>query len=81
MGDDGAHGRGAGTEWAGMESTIRPCRLCGSDAVVIGMAFDGNTVDMESCDHCDTRRWSVQGEAVELDAVLAEVGLRSGRRR
>jgi hypothetical protein len=36
---------------------------------------------MESCDRCDTRLWSMAGEPVELDAVLTEVGLRSGRRR
>jgi hypothetical protein len=64
-----------------MESTLRPCRRCGGEAVLIAMQFDGNTVDMESCDRCDTRVWSVAGEPVELDHVLNEVGLRSSRRR
>ncbi len=45
------------------------------------MEFDGSVVDMESCDTCDTRLWSMAGEPVELHDVLAEVGLRSGRRR
>lgn len=64
-----------------MDSTIRPCRRCAADAVVIAMEFDGNVVDMESCDKCDTRLWSMAGEPVELQEVLIEVGLRSGRRR
>lgn len=64
-----------------MDSTIRPCRRCTADAVVIEMQFDGSVVDMESCDRCDTRLWSMAGEPVDLGAVLTEVGLRSGRRR
>ena len=64
-----------------MQSTVRPCRRCGAEAVVIAMQFDGNVVDMESCDRCATRLWSMAGQPVELDEVLTEVGLRSGRRR
>ena len=42
------------------------------------MEFDGNVVDMESCDKCDTRLWSMAGEPVDLDARTRRAGGQRG---
>lgn len=35
---------------------------------------------MESCDTCDTRRWHLAGEQIDLQEALNQVGEHSGRR-
>jgi hypothetical protein len=49
------------------------CRACGNETVEIGMSIDGSSLTMRSCSLCDTRSWHRDGEAVELDGVLADL--------
>ncbi|MEM9565255.1 MAG: hypothetical protein AAGA93_21715 [Actinomycetota bacterium] len=58
-----------------------PCDLCGDELSVIRIVVDGNTLLMESCDGCDTRRWQLAGERIDLQQALDEVGEHAGRRR
>lgn len=57
------------------------CGRCGYDVSTITIEVDGNVLLMESCDNCDTRRWQLAGEPVELQKALDHVGEHSGRRR
>jgi hypothetical protein len=51
------------------------------ELVAIRMVVDGNDLVMESCEKCDTRRWQLAGEQIDLQQALAEVGEHVGRRR
>ena len=72
---------------SGQESRIaqkpgtEPCGRCGADQSAIRINVDGNTLLMESCDSCDTRRWQLEGERIDLQEALTQVGEHSGRRR
>lgn len=59
----------------------RRCRTCKHELVTIAMTVDGNVLDMESCETCDIRSWSLSGAPVDLELVLQQVGEHSGRRR
>jgi hypothetical protein len=48
---------------------------------VIRINVDGNDLLMESCDSCDTRRWQLAGERIDLQEALSQVGEHAGRRR
>ncbi|MGB5759408.1 MAG: hypothetical protein WBM50_21010 [Acidimicrobiales bacterium] len=58
-----------------------PCGRCGGEQAAIEINVDGNTLLMESCDGCDTRRWHLAGERIDLQEALNQVGEHSGRRR
>lgn len=49
------------------------CPNCGNELVEIGLTIDGSRLMMRSCSVCDTRSWHRDGEAVELDGVLADL--------
>ena len=57
------------------------CPACDVELVTIHIMVDGNELVMESCQHCDERRWHLAGEQIELERALAEVGEHAGRRR
>ena len=57
------------------------CGVCNQELVSIVMAVDGQDLVMVSCQKCDTRAWTLDGEPVDLQHALAEVGEHSGRRR
>lgn len=58
-----------------------PCRACGAELSAIRIEVDGNTLLMESCDGCDTRRWHLEGQRIDLQEALDQVGEHAGRRR
>ncbi|MDH3299007.1 MAG: hypothetical protein OES24_00700 [Acidimicrobiia bacterium] len=60
---------------------MTPCGRCGHDVSTVHIEVDGNVLIMESCDNCDTRRWQLAGETVELQQALDHVGEHAGRRR
>jgi hypothetical protein len=49
------------------------CERCERPVVVIQMELTGTEAAMRSCTYCDTRRWSLDGNTVGLDDVLAAV--------
>ena len=57
------------------------CGRCGHEVSTITIEVDGNVLLMESCDNCDTRRWQLAGEPIELQQALDHVGEHTGRRR
>ena len=57
------------------------CESCSVELVTIRMTVDGNDLVMESCQRCDTRRWQLAGEQIDLQRALDEVGEHAGRRR
>ncbi len=62
-------------------SRAEQCGVCNQELVSIVMAVDGQDLVMLSCQKCDTRCWTLDGEPVDLQHALAEVGEHSGRRR
>ncbi|MEM7321982.1 MAG: hypothetical protein AAF531_02755 [Actinomycetota bacterium] len=58
-----------------------PCDACGAPLSAIRINVDGRTLLMESCDGCDTRRWQLAGEEIDLQEALNQVGEHAGRRR
>ncbi len=60
---------------------MSPCGRCGHDVSIVHIEVDGNILMMESCDNCDTRRWQLAGEPIELQQALDHVGEHTGRRR
>ncbi|MDH4276515.1 MAG: hypothetical protein OEZ14_08035 [Acidimicrobiia bacterium] len=60
---------------------MTPCGRCGQDVSTVHIEVDGNVLMMESCDNCDTRRWQLAGEPIELQHALDHVGEHTGRRR
>lgn len=57
------------------------CERCQAEMVSIRMTVDGNDLVMESCQHCDIRRWHLAGREIDLEQALAQVGEHVGRRR
>ncbi len=57
------------------------CGRCGHEVSTVNIEVDGNVLMMESCDNCDTRRWQLAGEPIELQQALDHVGEHTGRRR
>jgi hypothetical protein len=43
--------------------------------VEITIVLEGDDVTMQSCSACDHRSWQREGEAVDLDGVLTDMGL------
>jgi hypothetical protein len=41
--------------------------------VEIELTVDGSDLVMRSCSTCDTRTWRRDGEAVDLDGVIADI--------
>ena len=60
---------------------MTPCGRCGQEVSTVHIEVDGNVLMMESCDNCDTRRWQLAGEPIELQQALDHVGEHTGRRR
>jgi len=60
---------------------LTACGRCGHEVSTVDIEVDGNILMMESCDNCDTRRWELAGEPIELQAALDHVGEHTGRRR
>ncbi|MFT7598001.1 MAG: hypothetical protein ACI8TP_000921 [Acidimicrobiales bacterium] len=58
----------------------RRCLVCKTELVTIAMTVDGNVLDMESCETCDVRSWSLGGAPIDLELVLQQVGEHAGRR-
>ncbi len=86
----GINGQGATTPGpTGADPTVRNrtldeltlCGRCGHEVSTINIEVDGNVLIMESCDNCDTRRWQLAGERIELQQALDHVGEHAGRRR
>lgn len=63
------------------ESQRRSCRICSSQVSQINIKVDGNTLILESCDQCDARRWRLDGQPIDLQQALDEVGEHTGRRQ
>jgi hypothetical protein len=59
----------------------KPCEACNAPLSAIRINVDGRTLLMESCDGCDTRRWQLAGEQIDLQEALNQVGEHAGRRR
>ena len=59
----------------------KPCEACSAPLSAIRINVDGRTLLMESCDGCDTRRWQLAGEQIDLQEALNQVGEHAGRRR
>lgn len=59
----------------------KPCDACGAPLSAIKINVDGRTLLMESCDGCDTRRWQLAGEQIDLQEALNQVGEHAGRRK
>lgn len=59
----------------------KPCETCRAPLSAIRINVDGRTLLMESCDGCDTRRWQLAGEQIDLQEALNQVGEHAGRRR
>ncbi len=57
------------------------CGRCGHEVSTVHIEVDDNVLMMESCDNCDTRRWQLAGEPIELKDALDTVGEHTGRRR
>lgn len=57
------------------------CERCGGELIHITMVIDGDDLVMESCERCDTRRWRLGGEPIDLRQALAKVGQQAARRR
>lgn len=69
-------------ESPGPQPNAQPlCGTCGAELAIIRINVDGNTLLMESCDGCDTRRWQLAGERIDLQEALDQVGEHAGRRR
>jgi hypothetical protein len=49
------------------------CEVCGGDLVEIELTVDGRDLVMSSCSTCDTRTWRSDGDAIELDGVIADL--------
>lgn len=64
------------------EPTVGPgsCRVCTSSVSRININVDGNDLILESCDHCDARRWRLDGQSIDLQQALDEVGEHVGRK-
>ncbi len=58
----------------------RSCRICTAPVSQINMKVDGNVLILESCDECDSRRWRLDGQPIDLKQALDEVGEHAGRR-
>jgi hypothetical protein len=43
--------------------------------VEITIMLEGEDVTMQSCSACDHRKWARQGESIEIDGVLGDMGL------
>lgn len=43
--------------------------------VEITITLEDQDVTMRSCSACDHRTWARQGEAIEIDGVLGDMGL------
>ena len=63
-----------------MDVDAAACPECGGPAVAITLKVDDRLVMMRSCNPCDRRWWSVDGELVEVGDVLGVTGSRSRSR-
>ncbi len=59
----------------------RSCRICTAPVSQINIKVDGNVLILESCDECDSRRWRLDGQPIDLKKALDEVGEHAGRRQ
>lgn len=59
----------------------RSCRICSAPVSQININVDGNALILESCDECDSRRWHLDGQPIDLKRALDEVGEHAGRRQ
>jgi len=57
------------------------CGRCGHEVSMVNIEVDSTVLVMESCDNCDTRRWHLAGEQIDLQQALDQVGEHAGRRR
>jgi hypothetical protein len=51
------------------------CPRCDRSLVEITITLEGDDVTMRSCSACDHRSWQREGQAVDLDGVLTDMGL------
>lgn len=51
------------------------CPRCDRVMVEITITLEGEDVTMQSCSACDHRAWAREGEAIEIDGVLGDLGL------
>jgi hypothetical protein len=51
------------------------CPRCDRFTVEITIRLEGVDVTMQSCSACDHRSWEREGESVDLDGVLTDMGL------
>ena len=51
------------------------CPRCDRTLVEITIVLEGDDVTMLSCSSCDHRAWRREGEAVDLDGVLTDLGV------
>lgn len=57
------------------------CERCDLELVTIRMTVDDSDLVMESCQKCDTRRWQLAGQRIDLQHALEQVSEHAGRRR
>ena len=48
------------------------CPDCGATVAEVALAVDGRAVQMRSCNRCDRRWWTSDGEAVDPIALFAK---------
>ncbi len=65
----------------GEAESRRSCRICSAPVSQININVDGNALILESCDECDSRRWHLDGQPIDLKRALDEVGEHAGRRQ
>lgn len=51
------------------------CPRCHRTLVEITINLEGDEVTMRSCSACDHRSWQREGEAVDLEGVLTDLGV------
>jgi hypothetical protein len=55
--------------------TSSRCPRCDRTLVEITITLEGDDVTMLSCSACDHRQWRREGEPVDLDGVLTDLGV------
>lgn len=62
------------------EMAVERCGACGRAYVEITLDVGGRTLTMQSCSHCDTRRWLGPEGELALDGVLDTISEATARR-
>jgi hypothetical protein len=53
-------------------AATEPCPSCGSSVAAVLIALEARVVTMRSCNECDQRWWTQDGEAVDPLSVFSQ---------